>query len=37
MRLPGQVSPTAFQLVPGLGVTGPPPIMVVPLMSKIEA
>ena len=33
----GQVSPTARQLGPGLGLTGPPPVRVVPLMSQIEA
>jgi hypothetical protein len=32
----GQVSPTARQLGPGLGLTGPPPIRVFPFMSQIE-
>jgi hypothetical protein len=35
--LAGQVSPTARQLGPGLGFTGPPPIKVFPFMSQIEA
>ena len=29
--------PTAFQAGPGLGLTGPPPIKLFPLMSQIEA
>ncbi len=29
--------PTAFQLAPGLGVTVPPPIGVVPFISQIDA
>src|ERR1700733_8034142 len=29
--------PTAFQVGPGLGLTGPPPIKVFPLISQIEA
>jgi hypothetical protein len=32
-----QVSPTARQLGPGLGLTGPPPTRLVLLMSQIEA
>jgi len=31
-----QVSPTARQLGPGFGLTGPPPINVFPFMSQIE-
>jgi hypothetical protein len=31
-----QVSPTARQLVPGLGLTAPTPVRVVPSMSQIE-
>jgi hypothetical protein len=33
--LVGQVSPTARQLGPGLGLTVPPPAILVPLMSQI--
>ena len=33
----GQVSPIACQLGPGLGLTGPPPAIVFPFMSQIEA
>jgi hypothetical protein len=32
-----QVSPTARQLGPGLGETGPPPTILLSLMSQIEA
>ena len=33
----GQVSPTARQLGPGLGLMGPPPAMLFPLISQIVA
>jgi hypothetical protein len=35
--IPGQVSPIACQLGPGLGATGPPPAIVFPFISQIEA
>ncbi len=36
-KSPPQVRPTARQLGPGLGLTAPPPMIVFPLMSQIEA
>jgi hypothetical protein len=36
-RFRDQVSPTARQLAPGLALTGPPPAIVFPFISQIEA